>query len=44
LLIIVNDPSIELVAPVLESTRAAADVLDAAMNVPALTAPEGVSQ
>ena len=44
LLIIVNDPSIELVAPVLESTRAAADIFDAAINVPALAAPEGVSQ
>ncbi len=44
LLTVVNDQTIELVAPVLESTHAAADVLDAVVNVPALARPEGVSQ
>ena len=44
LLIVVSDPTIELVAPVLESARATADVLDAAMAIPALAAPKGVSQ
>jgi hypothetical protein len=44
MLIVVSDPTIELIAPVLESARATADVLDAAMAIPALAAPKGVSQ
>lgn len=44
LLAVVNDHTIELVAPVLESTHAAADVVDAVVNAPALVRPEGVSQ
>ena len=44
LLRVANDHTIELVAPVLESTHAAADVLDAVVNAPALARPEGVSQ
>jgi hypothetical protein len=44
LLTVVSDQTIELVAPVLESTHAAADMLDAVVNVPALARPEGVSQ
>jgi hypothetical protein len=44
LLTVVNDPTIELIAPVLESTRASADVIDAFGNLPTPTALEGASQ
>ena len=44
LLTVANDQTIELIAPVLESTHAAAEVLDAVVNAPALARPEGVSQ
>jgi hypothetical protein len=44
LLAVVNDQTIELIAPVLESTRAGVDVIDAAVPVPLRTAEEGVNE
>ena len=43
LLAVVNDQTIELIAPVLESTRAGVDVIGAAVPVP-LRAEEGVNE
>ena len=44
LLAVVNDQTIELIAPVLESTRAGVDLIDAAVPVPLRTAEEGVNE
>jgi hypothetical protein len=44
LLAVVNDQSVELIAPVLESTRAGVDVMDAAVPAPLRTAEEGVNE
>lgn len=44
LLTVVNDQSVELIAPVLESTRAGVDVMDAAVPAPLRTAEEGVNE
>ena len=44
LLAVVNDQTIELIAPVLESTRAGVDVIGAAVPVPLRTAEEGVNE
>jgi hypothetical protein len=44
LLAVVNDQTIELIAPVLESTRAGVDVIDAAVPVLLRTAEEGVNE
>jgi hypothetical protein len=43
LLAVVNDQTVELIAPLLESTRAGVDVTDAAVPVP-LRAEEGVNE
>lgn len=43
LLSVVNDQTVELIAPLLESTRAAVDVIDAAVPIP-LRAEEGVNE
>ena len=44
LLTVVNDQSVELIAPALESTRAGVDVMDAAVPAPLRTAEEGVNE
>jgi hypothetical protein len=44
LLAVANDHTIELIAPVLESTRAGVDLIDAAVPVPLRTAEEGVNE
>ena len=44
LLTVVNDSTIELIAPILESTRAGGDTIDASVIVPVLAASEGVAQ
>jgi hypothetical protein len=44
LLAVVNDQTIELIAPVLESTRAGVDVMDAVVPVSLRTAEEGVNE
>lgn len=44
LLVVVNDQTIELIAPVLESTRAGVDVIDAAVPVSLRAAEEGVNE
>lgn len=44
LLAVVNDQTVELIAPVLESTRAGVDVMDAAIPVPLRAVGEGVNE